>query len=122
MTLMAALAARRGCTFTILSEIAGIARRATAAMTALAALASGFHRASAIVSEIAGTLLSADMPGARRLLTIKCEVAAIGDGSRFRHGLLPVFHVVQERKREERVALPLGQHTAAAYDDNADPR
>jgi hypothetical protein len=89
MTLMTALAARFGSTLTILSEIAGIARSAAAAMTALATLTSGFHRASAIVSEIAGTFLSANMPGARRLLTIKCEVAAIGDGSHLRHGLLP---------------------------------
>jgi hypothetical protein len=70
-------------TFTILREIARIVWRSAAAVATLTALASGFHRTRAIIGKIARTLLSADMPRARRFLAIEREIAAIGDGSRF---------------------------------------
>jgi hypothetical protein len=86
-----AFATRFRCALTILCEIARVIRGPTAAVAALAPLAPGFHRTRPIIGKIAGALLSSNMSRTCRFLAIECEVAAIGDGSRFRHGMLPVL-------------------------------
>jgi hypothetical protein len=90
----------------ILSKIARIIRCTTATVAPLAAFASGFHGTCPIMREVAGAFLSADMSRTRRFFAIEREVATICDGSRFRHGFLPIFRLDRKRKRRGQVALP----------------
>jgi uncharacterized membrane protein YdcZ (DUF606 family) len=59
----------------------------TATVTALTALAPGLGRAGAVMGEVAGTALSSDMAGARRLLSVNREIAAIEGARLVRHGV-----------------------------------
>ena len=75
--MLTAGAASLGCFLSILREVAGIVRRATAAVTMFAALAAGFRGTLPILIEAAAAVLPTDLPGSRSLLSILGKVARI---------------------------------------------
>ncbi len=118
VAMLATLASCCGRAFTILCEVAGVMWRAAAAVAALAAFASRFDRTRPILGEIAGTLLPSDMSRARRLLAIEREIAAICNGSRFRHGVLPILTPSQKPSPRARVALRPGNPDDRGFPDH----
>ena len=100
---------RRG-PLTILCEIAGIVRRAAAAVAAFAALAPRLYGPRPVMGKIARTFLAADTSRPGGFLTVQRKVATIGNGPRFRHSsCLPAHVYCPKRRHRARVALPLCQ-------------
>jgi len=79
-------------------------------MAGLAALASRFRGALAVVGEIAGTVLSADMAGARSLLAVLGEIARVSGMGLLSHRfpLSQLLGSIDPAKGERSARRPVG--------------